>query len=176
MASIDCNTYAFEHGYNRIHNLNADFSHHPRHFPPLLAAMQDGVPGVSGPVDVAIGSRYVAGGGVVGWPLKRRLMSKGVNLYARSLLGQKPKDCSGAYRCYRTSLLTRHAVLKPGDLFSVLVAKSAPPIAISLLFPGMNSVYTSGAATGPSVQVLLDGPKLNQADTSWRRVWILFSE
>jgi dolichol-phosphate mannosyltransferase len=54
-----------------------------------------------------IGSRYVLGGGVEGWPLRRRLMSRGVNLYTRCLLRLAPKDCSGAYRCYRTSLLGR---------------------------------------------------------------------
>ena len=42
-----------------------------------------------------------------GWPLKRHLMSRGVNLYARWLLGLRPKDCSGAFRCYRTELLAR---------------------------------------------------------------------
>lgn len=102
-ATIAGMKYAIEHGYDQVLNMDADFSHHPRHLPAVLAAMQDD----RGPVDVAIGSRYVAGGGVVGWPFKRRLMSKGVNLYARSLLGLKPKDCSGAYRCYRTSLLSR---------------------------------------------------------------------
>jgi dolichol-phosphate mannosyltransferase len=52
-----------------------------------------------------IGSRYVAGGGVEGWPLKRQLMSKCINFYTRSLLGLRSKDCSGAYRCYRVSRL-----------------------------------------------------------------------
>jgi dolichol-phosphate mannosyltransferase len=102
-ATIAGMKYAIEHGYDQVLNMDADFSHHPRYLPALLAAMQSD----QGPVDVAIGSRYTAGGGVEGWPLKRRLMSKGVNLYARSLLGLKPKDCSGAYRCYRTSLLSR---------------------------------------------------------------------
>ncbi len=72
--------------------------------PDLLAGMNpEGQP----PVDVMIGSRYVKGGGTVGWPLKRRLMSKGVNLYARVMLGLSPKDCSGAFRCYRTALLAK---------------------------------------------------------------------
>ena len=52
-----------------------------------------------------IGSRYVPGGGIEGWPLSRHLMSKGVNLYARWLLWLAPKDCSGGLRCYRTSKL-----------------------------------------------------------------------
>ena len=59
------------------------------------------------PVDVAIGSRYVPGGGIEGWPWKRHFMSQGVNLYARWLLSLSPKDCSGGYRCYRTATLAK---------------------------------------------------------------------
>jgi dolichol-phosphate mannosyltransferase len=94
--------WALEHGYKQVLNMDADFSHHPRYLPQIIAGMdpQDGPP-----VDVMIGSRYVPGGGVEGWPLKRRLMSAGVNFYARTLLGLKCRDCSGAFRCYRTELL-----------------------------------------------------------------------
>jgi dolichol-phosphate mannosyltransferase len=49
----------------------------------------------------------VVGGGTEGWPLKRRFMSRGVNFYARALLGLKPRDCSGAFRCYRVELLKK---------------------------------------------------------------------
>ena len=96
--------WAVEHGYKQMLNMDADFSHHPRYLPEIIAAMdpEDG-PGV----DVMIGSRYVPGGGVEGWPLQRRAMSAGVNFYARTLLGLKCKDCSGAFRCYRTSLLEK---------------------------------------------------------------------
>jgi dolichol-phosphate mannosyltransferase len=55
--------------------------------------------------DVAIGSRYVVGGGVVGWGLKRHLMSQGINWYARLLLRLRTKDNSGSYRCYRIAKL-----------------------------------------------------------------------
>jgi dolichol-phosphate mannosyltransferase len=54
-----------------------------------------------------IGSRYIPGGGTEGWPLKRKLMSRAVNLYARWLLWLKPKDVSGGYRCYQVSKLTQ---------------------------------------------------------------------
>ena len=54
-----------------------------------------------------IGSRYVPGGGIEGWPLRRHLMSRGVNFYARWLLGLGPKDCSGGFRCYRTAVLSK---------------------------------------------------------------------
>jgi dolichol-phosphate mannosyltransferase len=98
-ATIAGMQHAIEQGYDYLLNLDADFSHHPRYIPALLAAMES--------CDVAIGSRYVAGGGVKDWPLQRRLMSWGVNTYARLLLGLSPRDCSGAYRCFRVSLLQR---------------------------------------------------------------------
>ncbi|MDI9443915.1 MAG: hypothetical protein QM844_07085 [Planctomycetota bacterium] len=84
--------------------MDAAFSHHPRFLPAFLAGLD---PPGDPPVDVLIGSRYVPGGGVEGWGLKRHFMSRGVNLYSRWLLGLKPKDCSGAFRCYRTALLER---------------------------------------------------------------------
>jgi len=56
-------------------------------------------------IDVMIGSRYVRGGGIEGWPWRRRMMSRLINIYARVLLGLKTKDCSGAFRCYRTQIL-----------------------------------------------------------------------
>ena len=96
--------HAIQHGYQYMLNLDADFSHHPRYLPNLLAGME---PAHGPPVDVMIGSRYVPGGGIEGWPLRRHFMSRAVNLYARWLLGLKPKDCSGAFRCYRTALLAR---------------------------------------------------------------------
>jgi dolichol-phosphate mannosyltransferase len=108
--------YAIEHGYELVLNMDADFSHHPRYLPALLAAME----GPNGPVDVSIGSRYVPGGRVEGWPLRRRLMSRAVNCYARLMLGLKPRDCSGSYRCYRTALLSKldfDAILSRGYSF-----------------------------------------------------------
>jgi dolichol-phosphate mannosyltransferase len=91
--------YAMEHGYDLLLNMDADFSHHPRYLPALLAGMSR--------KDVMIGSRYVPGGGTVNWPLSRKLISWGVNVLSRLLLRIPAKDTSGAYRCYRTSLLRR---------------------------------------------------------------------
>lgn len=96
--------YAIDHGYAWVLNMDSDFSHHPRYLPQLLAtARQEG----EAAVDVVIGSRYVPGGGVEGWPWRRKIMSRGVNAYARPLLGLKPRDCSGGFRCYRVELLRR---------------------------------------------------------------------
>lgn len=96
--------HAIDKGYDFAIAMDADFSHHPRYIPALLAGME---PPGGPPVDVMIGSRYVAGGGTEGWPLLRRLMSRAVNLYARIFLGLPVRDCSGAFRCYRTSLLAQ---------------------------------------------------------------------
>jgi dolichol-phosphate mannosyltransferase len=96
--------YGVQNGYRYVLNMDADFSHQPQYLPALVAGME---PPGGPPVDVAIGSRYIAGGGVEGWPIKRQLMSRAVNLYARCLLGLRSKDCSGSFRCYRASTLAR---------------------------------------------------------------------
>lgn len=96
-ATIAGMKHAIEHDYDYVLNLDADFSHHPRYIPALLAGMNQ--------ADVMIGSRYVPGGGTPDWPLHRRLLSRAVNGFARLSLGLAPRDCSGAFRCYRVALL-----------------------------------------------------------------------
>jgi dolichol-phosphate mannosyltransferase len=89
--------YAIEHNFDFVLNMDADFSHHPRHLPAIAELTHH--------CDVAIGSRYVPGGGVVGWSLARHVMSRSINLYARWLLWLRTKDNSGSYRAYRISKL-----------------------------------------------------------------------
>jgi dolichol-phosphate mannosyltransferase len=101
-ATIAALRYAIEHDYEYVINMDADLSHHPRDIPRLLAGM-DSAEGP--PVDVTIGSRYVQGGAIEGWPPQRHVMSRAVNLYARSMLGLSCRDCSGAFRCYRVAQL-----------------------------------------------------------------------
>lgn len=98
-ATIAGMQYAIAHGYEFVLNMDADFSHHPRFIPAILAAANS--------ADVVIGSRYCPGGGTQGWPARRRFMSWAVNTYARTLLGLAPRDISGAFRCYRVSLLAQ---------------------------------------------------------------------
>jgi len=94
LAAID---YALDHDYEFLLNLDADFSHHPKYIPAIVDAMAN--------ADVAIGSRYVTGGGIADWGLKRRLMSRAINAYARTLLRLPIGDTSGSFRCYRLSKL-----------------------------------------------------------------------
>jgi dolichol-phosphate mannosyltransferase len=103
-ATVAAMQHAIEHGYDYLVTMDADFSHDPKYVPLLLARMStDGQPHV----DVAIGSRYVPDGGTVNWGFQRRLISRSMNLYARWLLGLTPKDCSGAFRCYRVETLKK---------------------------------------------------------------------
>ncbi len=90
---------AISDGYDFVINLDADFSHDPRYLPGLLACMER--------ADVGIGSRYVPGGGIEGWGPLRHFMSRGINWYARLLLGLSTRDSSGAYRCYRCAKLAQ---------------------------------------------------------------------
>jgi dolichol-phosphate mannosyltransferase len=89
--------YALEHGYDLFVNMDADFSHHPRYLPALLEGMQRH--------DVMIGSRYVPGGGSENWPLRRRVISRSVNMLVGLLMRIPAHDCSGGYRCYRVATL-----------------------------------------------------------------------
>jgi dolichol-phosphate mannosyltransferase len=96
--------YAIDHGYKYVLNMDADFSHHPRYLRAMISGMD---PAGGQPLDLIIGSRYVRGGGTVDWPLRRQLMSRAVNCYARWMLWLTAKDCSGGYRCYRVAMLER---------------------------------------------------------------------
>lgn len=96
-ATIATMRFAIEHGYRFLINMDADLSHPPEKLPELALAGRI--------ADVAIGSRYVQGGRVVGWPLHRRIMSRSMNLLARIALGLPAKDCSGSFRCYRVAKL-----------------------------------------------------------------------
>jgi len=103
-ATVAAMKYAIQNGYEFLVMMDADFSHDPQYVPALLDGMsRHGKP----PLDVIIGSRYVPGGSTEGWGIQRRFMSRSVNLYARYLLGLAPKDCSGAFRCFRTQTLER---------------------------------------------------------------------
>ena len=97
--------YAVQNGYEYVITMDADLSHPPRYLPSLVQSMSPNDDGE--PVSVAIGSRYVPGGGVEGWPLNRRIMSRALNTYVRWVLRLRTHDNSGAFRCYRCKTLER---------------------------------------------------------------------
>lgn len=89
---------AHPHGYTHVLQMDADFSHDPSVLPRLLTLCQ-------GEADVAVGSRWVDGGGVRGWPLHRRLISKAGSLYARTVLGVPLRDLTAGFKCWRREVL-----------------------------------------------------------------------
>jgi dolichol-phosphate mannosyltransferase len=90
--------WSLTRGYQYIFEMDADFSHNPNDLQRLYEACKNGA-------DVAIGSRYVAGGGTVNWPRNRILLSKGGSLYTRLITWMPVKDTTAGFVCYRAAVL-----------------------------------------------------------------------
>jgi dolichol-phosphate mannosyltransferase len=86
--------------YERVFQMDADFSHDPADLVRLLRATDEGA-------DVAIGSRYVDGGGTRNWSLRRRILSRGGSFYARTILGVGVRDLTAGFKCWRREALQR---------------------------------------------------------------------
>jgi dolichol-phosphate mannosyltransferase len=93
-------TWALENGAEVICEMDADFSHDPNDLPRLIEAISAGA-------DLAIGSRYVSGGGVENWPWYRRALSRGGNIYAGLMLGTKIRDMTAGFRAFRAEALRK---------------------------------------------------------------------
>lgn len=89
--------WALEHGYGRVLEMDADFSHDPADVPRLLAAARE--------ADLVIGSRWVAGGGIRNWSFLRQAISRGGSLYARLILGLPVQDATSGFKCFRAETL-----------------------------------------------------------------------
>jgi len=117
-------SHALDHGAGYVMEMDSDFSHDPADLARLLAATDRGhtarpsPPGPSPPdcvpvpagsagsgADLALGSRYVPGGGVVDWGLLRRFISRGGSTYARWTLGLDVRDLTGGFKCFRREVL-----------------------------------------------------------------------
>ncbi|MCG8450687.1 MAG: polyprenol monophosphomannose synthase [Pirellulales bacterium] len=85
--------------YQVLITMDADWSHPPSSMPAMVEASRR--------ADVVVGSRYCAGGGIEGWPWRRRAASRLINALTRCLLGTPTRDCSSNYRLYRASFLSR---------------------------------------------------------------------
>ena len=92
--------WGLDHGAQIMCEMDADFSHDPSSLPHLVAAVVAGA-------DLAIGSRYVAGGGVDNWPWHRRALSRFGNLYARSMLGSQVNDMTAGFRAFSAEAVRR---------------------------------------------------------------------
>jgi dolichol-phosphate mannosyltransferase len=96
--------WALDAGYDVVGEMDADGSHQPEHLHRLLDALA-GLDGES--ADLVIGSRYVPGGSVVNWPMRREALSRGGNLYVRLLLGISIRDATAGFRVFRRSALEK---------------------------------------------------------------------
>ncbi|HXY81286.1 MAG TPA: polyprenol monophosphomannose synthase [Gaiellaceae bacterium] len=89
---------ALADGAEIIVEMDCDFSHDPADVPRLVAAVESGA-------GLALGSRYVPGGGTANWSLGRRVLSRGASTYARTILGVKLRDVTAGFTCYRRTVL-----------------------------------------------------------------------
>jgi dolichol-phosphate mannosyltransferase len=109
--------FAIERGYERVCEMDADFSHAPWDLPRLVFAGES--------ADLVIGSRYVQGGCTVGWDFRRRLLSRGANLYARMVLSSGIRDNTAGFRCFDVAALQKldlGAVSAQGYAFQIEMA------------------------------------------------------
>jgi dolichol-phosphate mannosyltransferase len=88
---------ALDMGADRIVQMDCDFSHNPADVPRLAAASEQ--------ADVVLGSRWIRGGSVVNWPLRRMALSRGGSLYARRVLDVEIRDLTGGFKCWRRDVL-----------------------------------------------------------------------
>ena len=106
--------YALARDYQRIFEMDADFSHDPKYLPVMLDAAES--------ADMVVGSRYVTGGGTRDWTLGRRLLSRGGGIYARAVLGMDVQDLTAGFICYRRETLEAldlDAVSSTGYVFQI---------------------------------------------------------
>jgi len=94
---VDGLKWAIEQPVDVICQMDADLSHDPAQLPSLVDAASNS--------DVVIGSRYVPGGRIVNWPMRRRLLSRFANVYVRMVTRLRVRDCTSGYRCWRRETL-----------------------------------------------------------------------
>jgi len=89
--------WALQRDFDYIFTMDADFSHNPDYLPDFLKKLAD--------FDLVIGSRYVRGGGVKNWPVQRKLISRGGNFYAKTILRFPVNDCTTGFMGFRRAVL-----------------------------------------------------------------------
>ncbi len=92
-------SHALDNGAGFVIEMDSDFSHDPADIARLLSAVR------GGGGDLALGSRYVPGGGIENWSASRRVISRGGSLYARVILRVPVNDLTGGFKCFRADVL-----------------------------------------------------------------------
>ena len=154
---------ALDEGHDVIVEMDADLSHQPEELPRLLEATRDH--------DVVIGSRYVPGGGVTNWSRGRVLLSKGGNLYARTLLRLPLRDATSGFRAYRASVLRAlldEPVTSEGYGFQVELANRAWRRGYSVVEVPITFREREHGQSKISRRIILEA-MLNVAGWAWRQ-------
>ena len=133
-----------------IVTMDADFSHHPRYIPSLIA--QTSV------YDLSIGSRYVDGGGTINCNLWRRFLSRMGNTVARLSLGLKASDCTAGFRCYRRQ------VLEAIDLDTIF--SNGYSFLVEMLYKCQQSGYRAG-----EVPIIFEDRRQGASKISRSEIW-----
>jgi dolichol-phosphate mannosyltransferase len=89
--------WALERDYDRIVEMDADFSHQPKYLPDMIGQLDH--------FDVVVGSRYVAGGGTEDWGVLRKIISRGGGMYSRTILGVDVQDLTAGFVAWRREVL-----------------------------------------------------------------------
>jgi dolichol-phosphate mannosyltransferase len=114
-AYVDAFRIGLNEGSQLFVEMDADGSHRAADLNPIIDAAR-------GSGGMAIGSRYMPGGSIVGWPAHRLLLSRGANLYCRTLLRLRVRDCTSGFRCYTRDLLSSMklgAIVSQGYSFQI---------------------------------------------------------
>jgi dolichol-phosphate mannosyltransferase len=133
-----------------IMTMDADFSHHPRHIPSLIAQTRV--------YDLSIGSRYVDGGGTIHCTLWRRFLSRMSNTIARLPLGLQARDCTAGFRCYRRQ------VLEAIDLDSIF--SSGYSFLVEMLYRSQQLGYRVG-----EVPIIFENRRQGASKISRHEIW-----
>jgi dolichol-phosphate mannosyltransferase len=91
---------ALQNNADLIFEMDADFSHNPKYIPEFINQINNGF-------DVVLGSRKIAGGKIIGWNWRRKMMSNGAMAFARFILNLKTQDVTTGYRCYAKKVLNK---------------------------------------------------------------------
>jgi len=95
LAGIEGFIWARDRGYDLTFEMDADFSHPPRFVPTLIKPFDE-----NADLDLVIGSRYISGGEIEGWPIWRHWNSATANRLAKAVLRLSPRDCTSGFRCF----------------------------------------------------------------------------
>lgn len=153
-------TYALKQPVDVVCQMDADLSHNPEQLPALIAGTTK--------ADVAIGSRYIAGGAIVNWPLRRRVLSRFANAYIRAVARVPAHDCTSGYRCWRREALARlplERFFSDGYSFLVELLFSAARAGLTITEVPITFVERREGESKVSAAVLIES-----AITPWRLI------